>query len=93
MKRFLLFCGAKYYPGPGWADFAGSFDDVDAAYQAASAHRDRSGHAADWYHVVDSRSGLVVLWGGDAYGPEGGFNHYDPRFDELAPDQRELPTT
>lgn len=31
MKRYLLFCGSRYYPSGGMEDFEGSFDSPEDA--------------------------------------------------------------
>jgi hypothetical protein len=52
VKRYLLFAGDLYYPGGGWSDFRGSYDDI---YEAVDGAR-----TWDWYHVVDSTDEQIV---------------------------------
>ncbi len=58
LGRYLVFKGDNYYPSGGWEDFAGSADTVDAAREIAGRHE-------EWWHVVDSKNGTIILdgWG------------------------------
>lgn len=65
MKRYLLFVFAGYYPNGGWRDYAGSFDTLPEAVEAAPrVIADRSNHDAQYqgepqWHVVDCESGTI----------------------------------
>jgi len=58
MKRYLLFCGDRYYPSGGWEDFKGSFNSIEDAIAAAQgfAETHDSFLVCDWYHVVDTQN-------------------------------------
>ena len=49
MKRFLRFEFDTYYPGGGFEDFVGSFDDMSGAREAIAGH--------DNVQVVDTATG------------------------------------
>ena len=53
MKRFLLFCGATYYPNRAWHDFAGDYDTLIEALCGPYANE-------DWYQIVDTETMKVV---------------------------------
>jgi hypothetical protein len=55
VKRYLLFTGLQYYPGPGWTDFRGSYADLEKAVADAPNQQCR-----DWYQVVDAHTGKIV---------------------------------
>lgn len=56
MKRYLVFAGMTYYPGGGWTDFKGDFDDEGAAIEFARGHVNaKAGHPNEpWAQVVDT---------------------------------------
>lgn len=57
MKRYLLFCGDKYYPYGGWDDFRGAFDTLEEAREAAVPTRTIYGDPShDWWHIVDTET-------------------------------------
>ncbi len=59
MKRFIVFCGWKYYPGGGWQDFEGIYDSYEEAKKGAdSAEIDWGG----WVHIVDTEKKEIVAW-------------------------------
>jgi hypothetical protein len=60
MKRYLLFAGMTYYPLPGWEGFIGSFDTADQA-QAEGEKRQNQTAFTDWWQVVDSTTGQIVV--------------------------------
>lgn len=55
MKRYLVFCGATYYPSQAWRDYEGSFDSLEEALSALVNLR-----GYDWYQIVDRDSEMVV---------------------------------
>ena len=59
MRRYLLFGGAIYYPFGGWDDFVDSYDSVAESIAALGAGDRRY----DWFHVVDSQTGNVEVFG------------------------------
>ena len=59
MKRYLLFAGDDYYPAGGWGDFVDSYDSVAEAIAALGAGDRRY----DWFHVVDSQTGKIEVFG------------------------------
>lgn len=61
MKRYALFSGARYYPGGGWNDFQGTFDDAALAEKAGE--RSMEPYLMDWWQVVDLETGLVLKKG------------------------------
>lgn len=63
LKRYLLFLGGSFYPQGGWNDFAGSFDGLREAREAAAREarlREDSDGIEAWWHVVDSLTGREV---------------------------------
>lgn len=48
MRRFLLFAGDNYYPGGGWSDFIGDYDNTEKAFAALKRNQ------RDWYQVIDT---------------------------------------
>jgi hypothetical protein len=58
MKRYLLFAGATYYPGGGWDDFVGHFDDVKEARKKGDEVLKEIGN--DWFQIVDTTTMKVV---------------------------------
>lgn len=66
MKRYLLFVFTAFYPDGGWRDYAGSFDTLPEAVEAAPrVIADRSNHDAQYqvnepeWHVVDRETGSI----------------------------------
>lgn len=67
---FALFAGDRYYPGGGWSDFVGKFDNLDEAYAryiqgpTNEDEPDEDGFVATykygWGHVVNLESGNIV---------------------------------
>lgn len=43
MKRYHVFAYPAYYPGGGWSDHRGSFDDLREAYRCADGAKNSSG--------------------------------------------------
>jgi len=58
MKRFILFGGSQFYPKGGMFDYLGSFDSRDAA--GVEGVLKYTADDIDWYHVVDTESGMIV---------------------------------
>ena len=56
MKRYLVFCGAFYYPLEGWNDFLGDTTTVDRARDLIAA----KGDSPDWWQIIDTQAGEVV---------------------------------
>lgn len=56
MKGFLLFTGIYYYPGCGWDDFVGRYDNLEDAEKDGRAAINKGvgshGIAEDWWQVV-----------------------------------------
>jgi len=52
MDRYLLFSGEAYYPQGGAEDFQGSYPTLVECMQS-------DGVFADWWNVLDTRSGRV----------------------------------
>ena len=59
MSRYLLFAGDNYYPGGGWEDYVDSYNSVAEAIAALGA----DSRKRDWFHVVDSQTGNVEVFG------------------------------
>ena len=62
-KRYILLVGNHYYPNR-WDDFAGTFDSVDEAKEAAShLENDDSIYSRDymWAQVIDSFT-MQLIW-------------------------------
>lgn len=65
-KPFALFGGRCYYGGPGWSAFRGFFkteaEGIDAgkAWEAIDENTDEDLEAAEWWHLIDVRTGAVV---------------------------------
>lgn len=66
MKRYLVFAGKNYYPGGGWSDFRGAFDDLESAAAEAARLVLEPKHDEDawgndgrleWSHCVDLVTG------------------------------------
>lgn len=57
MKRYAVFAMESYYPGGGWSDLHGLYDDKDEAFEAAKKVR------CDWYEVVDLEEGVLITEG------------------------------
>jgi hypothetical protein len=55
INRFLLFWGLEMQADGGFLDFAGDFPTVNAAEDKVIAS-----DAADWAHVVDGRTGIIL---------------------------------
>lgn len=49
MKKYLAFSGECYYPGGGWEDFKGDFDNITEAFTVARKDHEKYG----WWHVID----------------------------------------
>ena len=64
MKRFLLFCGKKWYPRGGMADFVDSFDNIEDAYRAYDPPEKKY---KPWAHIMDMQTMQIV----DEFGPFG----------------------
>jgi hypothetical protein len=74
VKRYLLFAGIEYYADGGWAEFVDSYDNVETAATEGKRRRQISqtddgdyealNLRADWYHVVDTNTGVVVCYEG-----------------------------
>lgn len=58
MKRFLVFGGWTYYPGGGWDDFVGDFENVEDAIAATKDPSSRN----DWWHIIDSETKQEVAF-------------------------------
>lgn len=62
MKRYLVFAGQEYYPGGGWMDFRGAFDELqDALVLAKSTVTGEL--SLDWVQVVDLQEMKEVATG------------------------------
>lgn len=59
MKRYLVFEGPSYYPGGGWHDYVGSFDDFESAMTFARAKKNNY-QGFGWAHVVDRETYKVT---------------------------------
>lgn len=57
MKRYLLFAGSDCYPSGGWYDLRRDYRTPEAAVRAARRLRRRD---AEWWHVVDAKTGQIV---------------------------------
>lgn len=55
MKKYLLFCGAVYYPVGGWDDFEGVYSSIERAKEAA-----KEKWCCEWWHIVDADSFEIV---------------------------------
>lgn len=54
LLQYVVFAGQTYYPGGGWDDFVGSWDDPnDAIKSIATDHY-------DWIQVVDIKTGQII---------------------------------
>lgn len=65
MKRFLLFVGEWYYPGPAFEQFLNSFETKEEAFTAGN----NSGE--EWFQIVDMLERKYETWTGghlDSYG-------------------------
>jgi hypothetical protein len=64
-QRFAVFHGITYYPEGGWNDHGGTFDTLEQADAYAQTITD-----ANWLHIVDLSTGLVVrrFWRRYAHG-------------------------
>ena len=67
MKRYLVFAGENYYPGPGWCDFRDHFDTLEEAVTFAASIRgkwidenDTCKGYNDWTQVVDTHELKIV---------------------------------
>lgn len=69
MKRYLLFCGDNYYPGGGWEDFVGSYDDMCDAVDAVTAKN------WDWYQIIDAINGTGFCAIKNSFAPGGIESH------------------
>lgn len=63
MKQYLLFGGLTFYPGGGWSDFRGSYNEINVAVATAKAGEDRFSDF-DWWHVINADTGDKVAEGG-----------------------------
>lgn len=54
MKRYLLFCYSKYYPGGGQDDVEDSFDTLEECYERIK-HRD-----ADYSDILDLQNRVWI---------------------------------
>ena len=54
--RYILFCGATYYPCK-WDDFVGRFDTLE---DALSSEAVKSQDEYEWYEIVDLETNVVV---------------------------------
>jgi hypothetical protein len=64
-KPFILFTGDTYYPGPGWANYRGSFDTLEDALTFAL---DPMTSSFDWWQIVDIRLRQIVAGDGEGFG-------------------------
>jgi len=72
MKRFILFCGAEYYPFGGWQDAfddGGNLQEYDTLAEVKEAGREFAlvRECYFWWHVVDLEEGKIVWEGNDEY--------------------------
>lgn len=56
LKRFLLFCGADYYPSGGWGDFVGDFETMEEALERKNVINE------EWFQIVDIETAEVVTY-------------------------------
>lgn len=59
MRRFIVFAYDHNYPGGGWNDFKGLFDEWAGADQDARWQVARSGGSKDYAQVVDTITGRI----------------------------------
>lgn len=52
--KYLVFAGDVYYPGGGWSDFKGSFDELEEALVFIS------GLECEWWDIVDRETLEIV---------------------------------
>jgi hypothetical protein len=77
MNRYLLFGGESYYPGGGWGDFLGDFDEtpqpvevddwsfVKGGFKYTNTSMSWGGQKYDWLQVVDTHTlDVVTCWRG-----------------------------
>jgi len=57
-RNFLLFAGLAYYPGGGWDDLIGMFDNIDDAKQSF----DKIKAENDWAEIVDLSTMARLDW-------------------------------
>jgi hypothetical protein len=75
MKRYLVFLGEDYYPGGGWSDFKGSYEDLESARKKILTELDRTINQSnikykdlpvedrfhsDWGQVVDLEKENII---------------------------------
>jgi hypothetical protein len=64
MKRYIMFTGDTYYPNPGWYGFAKDYKTIKEIKEDLSNNFVKN---YDWWHVVDLRTGEIVMGAGSAY--------------------------
>lgn len=64
-KPFILFCGFAYYPAPGWQEYIGDFETLDAACEAGKKEIIIAMY--DWWQVVDLNEKVIVAGEGEWY--------------------------
>lgn len=55
--------GDQYYPGGGWYDLEGSYNEVKDAMKDALKERTGIGCGHDWFHIIEYLSGAMVCYG------------------------------
>jgi len=61
MKRYLVFCGAHYYPCGGWCDFHAAFDSLDEAQNAIISIKNKGGFdRCEWIQIVDLQTMEII---------------------------------
>lgn len=59
--NYLLFAGATYYPGGGWDDFRGAYEELQHAVDAGQGALTQSNSGLiDWWHAVSIETGAIV---------------------------------
>ena len=66
MKRYLVFCGSRYYPIGGMLDFFGAFPSIKEAQQWYESNMPREDHSY-WCHVYDAVNARIVCEISDHY--------------------------
>lgn len=59
MKRYLLFCGERYYPLEGAWDFYKDYDSLDDALAAGQLHLTTD--EDHWANILDSITKKVLI--------------------------------
>lgn len=63
MKRYLLFCGDRFYPDGGMKDLAKSSDDITSLFTHWDEWCDRSSSLVSlWGHIYDTQEEKIILF-------------------------------